>query len=61
MMASLLKAETEKVIPEGEPDSVRMTQQVQNLFKFKNFYNQMDFSPKGCVAISKAIIELIDP
>lgn len=29
--------------PEEEPNLDRMAQQVQILFKFNNFYNQMDF------------------
>lgn len=31
------------------------------LFKFRNFYDQVDFSPKQRLAIAKAIIELTDP
>lgn len=36
----------EKVRPEGKPDLDRIAQQVKNLFKFRNFYDQMDFSGK---------------
>lgn len=46
---------------EGEPDIDRIAQWVQNLFKFKHYYDQMDFSPKQRLAISKSIIQLTDP
>lgn len=42
---------------ESKPHLDRMTQQVQNLFKFKNFYDQMDFDASGSLEITKAIIE----
>lgn len=32
--------------PEGESNLMKIAQQVQNLFKFESFYDQMDFSPK---------------
>lgn len=35
-----------------------MAQRIQCSFKFKNFYDQMGFSPEQCLAITKAIIEL---
>lgn len=31
--------------PDGEPNLDKMAQRVQNLFKCKHFYNQMDFNP----------------
>lgn len=37
-----------------------MAQQVESLFKFRNFYYQMEFSPEQHLEITKAIIELID-
>lgn len=46
---------------EGEPNLDMMAQRAENLFKFKNFYDQMDISPEECLAITKAIIELINP
>lgn len=33
---------------------------MQNLSKFRNFYDQMDFSPEQRLANTKAIIKLID-
>lgn len=30
------------------------------MFKFRNFYDHIDFTPDQCLAITKAIIELID-
>lgn len=36
-----------------------MAQQVQNLFKFKNFYDQVDFDACQHLAIKKAIIDLM--
>lgn len=35
-------------------------QHAQNLFKFRNFYNQMDFRDDMLLVVAKAIIELID-
>lgn len=46
---------------QGEPDLNKMAQWVQNLFKFKNLYDQMDFHLEQRLAIMKAIIELTDP
>lgn len=34
------------------------TQQVQNSFTLRNFYNQMDVNPEQCLAITKAILLL---
>lgn len=39
------------VTPEGETQTDAMAQRVQNLFKFRNFYHQMDFSRKQYLAI----------
>lgn len=44
--------------PEGELDLDKIAQHVQNLFKFMNFYDQMDFNAEQCLASSKAIVEL---
>lgn len=44
--------------PEGELVFDNMAQQVQNLFIFKNFYEQMDFSTDQHLAITEAIIKL---
>lgn len=43
---------------EGEPNLDQMAQQVQNIFKLKNLYDQMVFSPKQKPVITKAVIEL---
>lgn len=48
----------EAVKPESEPKLNRMDQRVQNLFKFKQFYDQMDFNSNQRLAITKVIIEL---
>lgn len=37
-------AGAETLTPEGELNSGAMAQRVQNLFKFRNFYDQMEFS-----------------
>lgn len=37
-----------------------MAQQVPNLLKFSKFYDQIEFSTKQCLAITKAIIKLSD-
>lgn len=45
MMASHHEMEIEKYeqqVPEGEPVLDQMAQQVQNMFRFKNFYDQTD-------------------
>lgn len=60
MMASHSKAEAEEVF-EGEPNPDRMAKHVHNLFKFMNFYNQMDFNAEQRLAITMGIVELIDP
>lgn len=49
----------EAVKPESEPKLNRMDQRVQNLFKFKQFYDQMDFNSNQRLAITKVIIDLI--
>lgn len=38
---------------ELEPDLDKMAQPIRALFKFKDFYNQMDFNPKQRLAITK--------
>lgn len=50
---------TDEEMPEVELELDRMAQQVQNLFKFRNFYNQMHLDPDQGLA-SKVIIELTD-
>lgn len=47
--------------PEDEPDLEKMAHRVQNLFKFKSFYDYIDFSLEQRLAIIKAIIMLTDP
>lgn len=39
----------------------RTAKLVQNLLKFKHFYEQMDFRPEHKMAITKSVIELSDP
>lgn len=51
----------EAVQLEGELDLNHMSQYVQNLFKFRNFYNHIDFSTEQCLVITKPIIELTNP
>lgn len=41
------------------PDLYRVAQQVQNLFKFKNLYYQMNFTAGKRLTTTKAIIEFI--
>lgn len=53
MVACHSKVGVEMVTPVGEPDLDMMAQRVHNLFKFKNFYDQMKFSLKLCLAIIK--------
>lgn len=43
---------------EDEEDLDQRVSKVQGLFKFKSFYNQMDFDSKQRVAITKAIMKL---
>lgn len=45
--------------PEVEQDLEQKALKVQELFKFKRLYDQMDFNSKQMLAIKKAIIELI--
>lgn len=47
--------------PEGKPNPDRIAQLLQNLFRFINFYDQVDFSLEQRLSIIKAIIELTDP
>lgn len=42
--------------PEGEPDHDLMAQQIHNLFKFRNFYNQMDFSGDNVQRLQKPLL-----
>lgn len=44
--------------PEEESDLDQRALKVQELFKFNSFYNQMDFSPRQRLAITKAIMDL---
>lgn len=44
-----------------EPNLDSMADQVQNLFKFKHLYEQMDFSQEQRLAVTESIIELTDP
>lgn len=37
--------ENEEKAPEPQRDFNQMARQVQNLFKFRSFYDQMDFDP----------------
>lgn len=46
----------EKVLKEGR-NLDRMHRQVQNLFKFENFYAHMDFNPDHLLAITKGSTE----
>lgn len=45
--------------PKGELDLDCTAQQVQDLFKFKSIYDQMDFNADQRLVITKAIIEWI--
>lgn len=58
----MISAMNEEIIsqPEVEPDLDQRMQKVQGLFKFKSFYDQMDFNSEQILAIRKAIIELTD-
>lgn len=47
--------------PAGKPDLEKMTQWYKKLFKFKNFYDRMDFNLEQRLPLTKAIIELINP
>lgn len=44
-----------------EPDLNKMAQRAQNFFKFKYFYDQMDFNLQQRLAMTKSIIELPYP
>lgn len=44
----------------GEPDLDQMAQQVQNLLKFKSFYDHMDFDASQCIAITKVTNKFIN-
>lgn len=46
--------------PEDEEDLDQRASKVQGLFKFKNFYDQMDLNLKQRIAITKAIMKLTD-
>lgn len=50
----------EQQMPEGEPHLDRMAQQVQNLFKLKKVYDQVDFKAYQHMEITKAIIKITD-
>lgn len=45
MMAGHSTVGGKPVTPKGEPNTEAMDKWVQNLFKFKNFYDHMDFIP----------------
>lgn len=63
MMASYVEEDAERDVPmqlEGDPNVDKMAQQVQNLFKFSDFYDQMNFNPEQRSAMTKAIIKLSD-
>lgn len=61
MMACHSATEAELATSEGEPSTDDMTQRVQNSFKFRIFYDQMDFNSEQRLAITKIILELTDP
>lgn len=46
---------------EEEVDLDQRALKVQELFKFKSFYDQIDFNFKQRLAITKAIMELTNP
>lgn len=63
MMLSHCEMEIEKddqKVSEGEPNLDQMSQQVQNLLKFKKFYDLVEFTASHGLAITKATIEFID-
>lgn len=53
-MACHLTTGAEMVTPKDDPNTNAMAQQVQNLFKFRNFDDQMDFNLEQRLAITKA-------
>lgn len=66
MMGSTLEKSIEEAvhrrsIREDEPDLDIMAHRVQSLFKFKHFYNQIDFSLEQRLAIAKTTFEPTDP
>lgn len=50
----------EQEAPKGESDLDCVDKQVQNLFKFKSFYNHMDFGANQRSEVRKATIGLIN-
>lgn len=58
----MISAIDEEIVsqPEVEPDLDQRALKVQELFKFKSFYDQMDFSSKQRLAITKTIMELTE-
>lgn len=42
---------------EGKPDLDKIAQSVQSMFKFKHFYDQVDFSAEKRLVITKTIID----
>lgn len=56
MMASNSDVGAENMIPGGEPNPNRMAQQVQHMFKLRNFYHQMNFSLEQRLAITKPLL-----
>lgn len=47
--------EAEKKTLQADSNLDQITQQVQNLFKFRKFYNEMDCIANECMAITKVI------
>lgn len=63
LMMSISRKELENDVPRqlrGESNLDRRAQLVQRLFKFKNFYDHMNFSEQR-LAIIKVIMELTGP
>lgn len=63
MMASYHETKDEGTVGkvlEVEPSLILLARRVQNIYKFQNFSDQMDFHPNQHIAITKATIELND-
>lgn len=64
MMVFASEKDTEEDIPmqlEGESNLDKMAHRLQNVFKFRHVYDQIDFSPEQRLAITKAILKLANP
>lgn len=61
MVSARGRDEDVSMLPEGEPDLEKVAQQIQNLFKLKIFYDQIDFNIEQRLTNIKVIIELTDP